>query len=153
MCFYGLKLLVPILFVVSFGASFTLLLLMVNEMINLDNDFFFWIMVFLLVFISSVAGYVAMILPKYGFFALGAVFGVVCTMILDELFFETWDPSNVLARVVAIISGNLMNYISMILNLFLRYRVWTFILYLLAKNGDSDHKCDRSLYHSVNILQ
>jgi hypothetical protein len=83
---------------VTFGAAFSLLLLLINEMINLDNTFFFWVIVFLCVFLAAIAGY----------FAIGAVFGVVCALILDELFIENADPTNTLFRIVAIIAGKVL---------------------------------------------
>ena len=101
--------LVPILFLVSFGASFAFFLLVINELINLNNTLFFWIIVFLCVFLAGLVGYVAMILPKYGFFIIGAVFGVVCALILDELFLEKADSTNTLFRIIAILAGNHYN--------------------------------------------
>ena len=113
-------------------------------MINLNNTFFFWIIVFLCVFLSGIVGYVAMILPKYGFFVIGAVFGVVCSLILNELIFESADPSNTLFRIVAILAGKSWSFNS-------RDRLWRAVIYFLEKNGDIDYIGHRRLPHCVEL--
>ena len=81
--------LVPLLFVISGFAGFVLSLLFLNEvLISPDSgNFVFWLVVLLSVFLGGAFGYAAMTLPKYGFFVLGAVFGITCGFILDELIF------------------------------------------------------------------
>lgn len=67
-CFYGMQILVPILFIVSSFSGFIFCLLFFNELFIAPDtaSFWFWIVVLLSVFCASVIGYFAMILPKYG---------------------------------------------------------------------------------------
>ncbi len=67
-CFYGLKLLVPLLFLVSSMTSFLICLLFFNEIVITPDSgsFIFWIVVLISVFCACTIGYFAMIIPKYG---------------------------------------------------------------------------------------
>ena len=69
-CFYGLKLLIPILFIVSSLLGFTVSLLFFNEILvaSTSGSFLFWIVVFLSIFCGCGIGYFAMIIPKYGIY-------------------------------------------------------------------------------------
>lgn len=57
------------------------------------------------VFLGAFAGYIAMTLPKYGFFVIGAVFGVMIGLVLDEVWFDTWPYGGVWFVVVSLILG------------------------------------------------
>ena len=67
-CFYGMQILIPLLFVVSSFAGFVFCLMFFNEVfISPDTStVWFWMVVFLSVFCGGAIGYFAMIIPKYG---------------------------------------------------------------------------------------
>lgn len=46
-----------------------------------------------------------MIIPRYGFFGLGAFFGVIITMILDELFIGHYDKNHIIFWVLSCVLG------------------------------------------------
>jgi len=95
------------------------------------------------VFLSAAVGYFAMIIPRYGFFGLGAFFGVIITMILDELFIGHYDKNHIIFWVLSCVLG--VFFIK-------RHWLWSFIFYLLEKNGNLDVYYIRIIFNSVNYL-
>lgn len=71
-----MKLLVPLLFIVSSFSGFIFCLLFLNELFIAPDtsSFWFWIIVLLSVFCAGVIGYFAMILPKYGIYFNSRIF-------------------------------------------------------------------------------
>ena len=69
-CFYGMSILIPLLFIVSSFSGFLFCLLLFNEMfVSPDTSTVgFWLVVLLSLCCGGVIGYFAMIMPKYGLY-------------------------------------------------------------------------------------
>jgi hypothetical protein len=78
MAFYGLALLVPILFFTSSISGFVISLLFLNQIIVSVNTgtFMFWMIIIFSMMIGLALGYWIMFMPRYGFFLLGVFCGV-----------------------------------------------------------------------------
>ena len=126
----------------SFLGSFGIYLLIFSELLNLTSYFIFWIFVLISLALAVATGYFAMILPKYGFFGLGAFFGVIVAYILDELFFMDYYRNDIIFAVISIILGTFYYF---------RHFFWGIILSVLEENGHLYVNDFRFLFDSVQI--
>lgn len=89
MAFYGLALLVPILFMTSSVFGFVICLLFLNQIVVTADTatFVFWMIVIFSMMAGLALGYWVMKLPRYGFFLLGVFCGVSLSYILNDMWF------------------------------------------------------------------
>ena len=118
----------------SFLGSFGIYLLIFSELLNLTSYFIFWIFVLISLALAVATVYFAMILPNYGFFGLGAFFGVIVAYILDELFFMDYYINDIIFEVISIILGTFY-YLGIFFGA-LSYQYWRkMVIYMSTISG------------------
>jgi len=86
LCFFGLKLYKPTMFVIGYLTGFGVIIVIMGEfVIRYDSESVMaYASLIIAVLFGVLLGYVAVSLPKIGFFALGMWLGIVLALLLNN---------------------------------------------------------------------
>lgn len=86
LCFFGLKIYKPTMFIVGFLTGFAAIVVVVGEfVIRYDSESAMaYVCLMIAVFFGVLTGYVTIKTPKIGFFALGMWLGIVMALLLNN---------------------------------------------------------------------